>query len=181
MFRLRKEAFGLGLLLVLSAITAHAGWYGGVSFEGQTLSIGPYPNRSWCSDMWGSAEWEHPWSCHLDGGPECNDILGNGFLFPEGYPFPWNRHPHLYIEAIDCTWQKVKGNPFNATGWGFVYYSLMNGPEFIHTTSASKCASLYRIYAGKAKLTPGDEIGHYRNSRCPGAPCWTANIDTACN
>lgn len=138
----------------------------------QPIYIGPYPNLWDCRDMLGSALYAHPFACHLDGpNPPSNcRIIGNGFAYPKGYPYPVPSD--MMIPSADCVESDDPSLKLKA-GWYFLYYTVSGG-------GVATCNE-YKKYKEMAEITPGMELGHYYNMQCPGAPCFSVGFDTACN
>jgi hypothetical protein len=166
----------VGLLFALTGSAIAGDWYFKViAPNGTAIPVGPYPNRSEAADTFGSALFAHPWACHLGLGPTsitCRNI-GNGFAFPKymPYPVPANEPDAAMLPtgpyAENNSPYKLKG------GWYFLFFTITGG-------SIEKCSDLPEARE-LVRTVPGDEIGYYRNSRCPGAPCFSVGFDTACN
>jgi len=135
-----------------------------------TIYIGPYDDLAGCRDMLGSAIFAHPWACHTDpSGFNCRNI-GNGFAYPKSYPYPLT--PDLYLTGPDCV-RSADPSLRLKKSWYFLYYTIDGG-------GVEACKE-YKTYKEVAKITPGMELGFYRDSKCPGAPCFSVGSDTACN
>jgi hypothetical protein len=120
--------------------------------------------------MLGSAIFAHPWACHTDpSGFNCRNI-GNGFAYPKSYPYPLT--PDLYLTGPDCV-KSADPSLRLKKSWYFLYYTIDGG-------GVEACKE-YKTYKEVAKITPGMELGFYRDSKCPGAPCFSVGSDTACN
>lgn len=138
----------------------------------QPIYVGPYPNLWDCRDMLGSALYSHPFACHITGpNPPSNcRITGNGFAYPKDYPFPVPSD--MMIASADCVASDDPALRLKA-GWYFLYYTVNGG-------GVASCKE-YKEYKELATITPGMELGCYRNKLCPGAPCFSVGFDTACN
>src|ERR1700722_10021015 len=89
----RMRFVTVALLLTLLGATAQpsqaGGWYFSITPpHGQTFDVGPYASHWDCNDMCGSALYSHPFACHFTGLPHDCRIIGNGFAYPKGFPFP---------------------------------------------------------------------------------------------
>lgn len=138
----------------------------------ETIYVGPYPNRWDCQDMFGSAIYAHPWACHLGLKPAsiaCR-IIGNGFAYPADYPFP--APPGEYIISQDCVENDDPALRLKR-GWYFLYYTVNGG-------GVAACKD-YARFKELSTITPGMDLGDYRDQRCPGAPCFSVGMDSACN
>jgi hypothetical protein len=137
---------------------------------GPQFAVGPYANHADCDDTLGSALYHHPFECHLTGNPNDCIILGNGFAYPAGYPFPVP--PDLQIvNAQGCV--QVSGSPRYRQGWYFLFYTP-GGSGLEHCRDFPDDKQL-------AKLALGDLVGDYLNTACPGWPCFSVGFDTACD
>jgi hypothetical protein len=160
------------LLLLFNASVANARWFftitppnGGASFP-----VGPYKTVSQCLDTLGSAAFSHPFACHLQWSKQNCRIIGNGFAYPEDYPYPVP--PDEVMTSVGC-YEDNSGSYELRRGWYFFFYTAIGG-------SVEKCSQL-KGAEELAREVPGDELGHYRNMGCPGAPCFSVGFDTACN
>lgn len=136
------------------------------------IFIGPYGTLMGCRDMLGSALYSHPFACHLTGPhPPANcRITGNGFAYPKNYPYPVPSD--MYIPSVDCI-ESDDPSLRLRRGWYFLYYTVNGG-------GVAVCRE-YRKYRELAEMTPGMEVGNYSEMHCPGAPCFSVGMDTACN
>ena len=143
--------------------------------SGTVVPVGPYPNYSEASDMFGSALFAHPFACHLGLGPTkitCRNI-GNGFAFPRNIPYPVPPNEPDY-SMLDESPYNQKNSPYRLKGgWYFLFFTTTGG-------SVEKCSDLPKARE-LVRTVPGDEIGYYRDLSCPGAPCFSVGFDTACN
>lgn len=173
-----KSLTALALALALAA-PAHArpsaqSWYWilhPIASSAPDLYIGPYPSLAICRDMLGSAIYSHPFACHMGShSPGACAITGNGFAYPTNYPFPVPAD--LQLTAPDCV--PAAPTPPLRRGWYFVYQTP-NG-------AGIAACSQYRHFAAFSQTTPGLDLGHYADSRCSGAPCFSVGgKSTACN
>jgi hypothetical protein len=166
----------VGLLCVLAG-PARAGqfYFNVIAPNGAVIPVGPYPNYSEASDTFGSALYAHPWACHLGEGPTkitCRNI-GNGFAFPRYMPYPVPTSEPDYAMLGEAPYNEKK-SPYKLNpGWYFLFFTTTGG-------SIEKCSDLHKAKE-LVRTVPGDEIGYYRDSSCPGAPCFSVGFDTACN
>ena len=163
----------LAMLALPTCVFAQpSGWYFTVTPpHGFTLFVGPWQSDSHCADMLGSAIYSHPWKCHLTGKPADCVITGNGFMYPQSYPYPVPASEP--IKYTNCAQMDKKTTTGQQPGNYFLFYSTTAG-------SVEKCGK----YKADLKLTqtiPGDQIGYYNDMKCPGAPCFSIGEDTACN
>lgn len=166
----------VGLLFTLAQPVIAAEFYFNViTPSGTVIPVGPYPNYSEASDMFGSALFSHPWACHLGLGPTkitCRNI-GNGFAFPRYMPYPVPPDEPDY-SMLDESPYDQKNSPYKLrAGWYFLFFTTTGG-------SIEKCSDLSKARQ-LVRTVPGDEIGYYRNLSCQGAPCFSVGFDTACN
>ena len=166
----------LGLPCVLATPAIAGNYYFNViAPNGTVIPVGPYPNYSVASDTFGSALYAHPWACHLGLGPTavtCRNI-GNGFAFPRYMPYPVPISEPDYVMLAESPYQD-NNSPYKLKrGWYFLFFTSVGG-------SIEKCSGL-REAQNLVRTVPGDEIGYYRDLRCPGAPCFSVGFDTACN
>lgn len=161
----------------LTAARKRQYWYWTVippAAAAETIYVGPYPSRWDCRDMLGSAIYAHPWACHIGLKPTavtCR-IIGNGFAYPADYPYPVP--PDMYITGQDCVESDDPGLRRKA-GWYFLYYTVDGG-------GIEACKDKeYKRFKELSAITPGMDLGHYRDWGCPGAPCFSIGWDTACN
>lgn len=160
------------LLLLIDIPLAEAGWYFEITppNSGPSFRVGPYSNRWDAADMLGSALYSHPFACHLDPSNFNCRITGNGFGYPKGFEFPVPLND--LIPGLG-PFKGRSGSDDLPAGWYFLFYTATGG-------SVEKCSSL-KYFKKLERTVPGDEIGHYRNMQCPGAPCFSVGFDTACN
>jgi hypothetical protein len=166
----------VGLLFALAGPAMAGNYYFNViAPNGTVIPVGPYANYSDASDTFGSALYSHPWACHLGLGPTkitCRNI-GNGFAYPRDIPYP--------VPSNEPDYDMLRESPYNQNnspyklkrGWYFLFFTTTGG-------SIEKCTDLRKAQE-LVRTVPGDEIGYYRDSRCPGAPCFSVGFDTACN
>lgn len=171
------RALVLTLLLLAAPASAGSGWYWQVkSMQGADFYVGPWPSVHYCLDMWGSALYAHPFACHNTGpvGHNCDNI-GNGFMFPQGYPYPiW---PNASADPMYPNFQRGCVQMDKAVldlpkGWYFFFWQ--NGVGSVHPKST------YPYYLNLSKTVPGNSVGYYSDMRCPGAPFFSIGMDTAC-
>jgi hypothetical protein len=166
----------VGLLFALDG-PAIAGqfYFNVIAPNGTVIPVGPYPNYSEASDTFGSALYSHPWACHLGLGPTkitCRNI-GNGFAFPRYMPYPVPISEPDFVMLAESPYNE-KNSPYKLKpGWYFLLFTITGG-------SIEKCSDLHKAQE-LVRTVPGDDIGYYRNSMCPGAPCFSVGFDTACN
>lgn len=136
-----------------------------------------YTGQAMGRDMLGSAQNAHGWSCHLGWtAAGCaplknkNGVLVLGFGYPVDYPNPPN--PKL---VSDDVYQCPVTAPVPASPVWVLPFFHADG-----SVSVEKCSDLPKIIK-LHKLNPKNRIGHYANLKCPGAPCITSNVSTACN
>jgi hypothetical protein len=166
----RMRFVNLALLLTLMGATAQpsqaGGWYFSITPpHGQTFDVGPYASHWDCNDMCGSALYSHPFACHFTGLPHDCRIIGNGFAYPKGFPFPVPAGEE--IPSNGCFWSN---EPPLRSGNYFFFYT--------NTTGSIEECSKFRKFNALAKDTPGDEIAVTK--RVCGGPCFTVGTDTAC-
>ena len=165
---------GLLFALVGPAIAGEY-YFNVIAPNGTVIPVGPYPNYSVAADTFGSALYSHPWACHLGLGPTkitCRNI-GNGYAFPRYMPYPVPRNEPDYLMLAEAPYNE-KNSPYKLKrGWYFLFFSTTGG-------SIEKCSDLSKARE-LVRTVPGDDIGYYQNSRCPGAPCFSVGFDTACN
>jgi hypothetical protein len=87
----RSLVFSLAILLL--TVSTHAGtndWFyritppnGAAAFD-----VGPYNSEYGCKDWLGSALYLHPDACHDHPSDHNCRIIGNGFAYPAGFPYP---------------------------------------------------------------------------------------------
>ena len=166
----------VGLLFGLAGPAIAGNFYFNViAPNGSVIPVGPYPNYSVASDTFGSALYSHPWACHLGLGPTkitCRNI-GNGFAFPRYMPYPVPINEPDYVMLFESPY-KENNSPYKLkAGWYFLFFTTTGG-------SIEKCSDLRKAQE-LVRTVPGDDIGYYRDSTCPGAPCFSVGFDTACN
>lgn len=147
--------------------------------------IGPYVDRTVNGtlytgqaqgrDMLGSAQNAHGWSCHLGWTAAGCAIIKNkdgtnvlGF----GYPIDYSNPPVPKLVSDDvfaCTGQAFKDPNF--------VFPLFKADGSVVVKQCSQLGQAIALH----KLNPKNKIGHYFNTKCPGAPCFTSNVSTACN
>jgi|HubBroStandDraft_2_1064218.scaffolds.fasta_scaffold35968_2 hypothetical protein len=167
----------VGFLCALAgpAIAEGQFYFNVVAPNGTVIPVGPYPNYSQASDTFGSALYSHPWACHLGLGPTkitCRNI-GNGFAYPQYMPFPVPIGEPDYAMLGEAPYNENDSPDKLKRGWYFLFFTTTGG-------SIEKCSDL-GIARKLVKTVPGDEIGYYRDLKCPGAPCFSVGFDTACN
>jgi hypothetical protein len=167
----------VGFLCALAgpAIAEGQFYFNVVAPNGTVIPVGPYPNYSQASDTFGSALYSHPWACHLGLGPTkitCRNT-GNGFAFPQYMPFPVPISEPDYAMLGEAPYNEINSPDKLKRGWYFLFFTTTGG-------SIEKCSDL-SIARKLVKTVPGDEIGYYRDLKCPGAPCFSVGFDTACN
>lgn len=180
----------VGLLILLLASPAMAqdvqsdklpqGWYWSIKppgFVGPPAEFGPYRSLAACRDTLGSAQNAHPFACHITGPnppANCRILKKNnkailGFGYPTAYgPIP----PGRVLPSLDCYEAPVAGGL--APGWYFPHFTPDGGVK------VEKCSNLKKVIALRKK-NKYHRIGYYFNRKCPGAPCITSNVSTACN
>ncbi len=168
--------FVVGLLCAIARPAIAGSYYFDViAPNGTVIPVGPYPNYGEAADTLGSALYAHPFACHLGLGPisvTCR-IIGNGFAFPRYMHYPVPISEPAYVMLAEGPYEE-KNSPFKLkSGWYFLLFTATGG-------SIEKCSDLHRARK-LVRTVPGDEIPYYRNSRCPGAPCFSVGFDTACN
>lgn len=170
------------LAVPMSGNAQQQGWYWSIkppSGGGPVAAIGPYTDQTikgvsysglaMCRDMLGSAQNAHPWACHITGPnppANCKPLPQLGY----GYPLGYVGTPDLV--SSDCYQAPIAGGL--APGWYFPFFKADGSVE------VKKCSDL-KIAIAAHKLNPKNKIGHYANAKCPGAPCITSNVSTACN
>lgn len=167
----------VGLLCALAGPAVADGqfYFNVIAPNGTVIPVGPYPNYSQASDTFGSALYTHPWACHLGLGPTkitCRNI-GNGFAYPQNMPYPVPTNEPDYAMLGEAPYNENNSPDKLKRGWYFLFFTTTGG-------SIEKCSDLH-IAQKLVKTVPGDEIGYYRDLKCPGAPCFSVGFDTACN
>lgn len=87
----------------------------------QAVTVGPYKTVGGCRDWLGSALYLHPFKCHLHPTEHNCRIIGNGYAYPEGWPYP----SPVTLPSIDCT---ESSDPVAPNGFGYFSYS----PSGVH-------------------------------------------------
>lgn len=177
------------LLLLAAPMSGNAqqqGWYWSIrppGFVGGPAEIGPYTDKTikgvpysglaMCRDMLGSAQNAHGFSCHLGwtaaGCAIVKDAKGVPIL-GFGYPLGYVGTPDLV--SSDCYQAPIAGGL--EPGWYLPWFTADGA------VTVKKCAALPALIR-LHKANPKNKIGHYTNLKCPGAPCITSNVSTACN
>ncbi len=160
------------LLLLLGASVADAGYFFSITPPngGPSFPVGPYKSYGAAADTLGSALYSHPFACHLHWSPYNCRTIGNGFAYPEDFPYPVPPDQQIPINAVYEDNSQLNNLKI---GWYFFFYTATGG-------SVEKCSSL-KEFQELAREVPGDEIPDYRDMRCPGAPCFSVGFDSACN
>lgn len=160
--------------LVFIQASVPQGWYWSIKAPNGTAPavIGPYMKLVACRDMLGSAQRAHPFACHITGPnppANCRDLPKLGFGYPTGYgPVP----PNTMLPSSDCYQAPIAGGL--TPGWYFPHFTPDGGVK------VEKCSDLKKVIALRKK-NKRNRIGYYFNRKCPGAPCITSNVSTACN
>ncbi|MBE3604119.1 hypothetical protein IMX07_10840 [bacterium] len=176
--RVQAQAFDPGASAAPLTTLAPERWYWGAYSPDRTKEIwvGPYGSLANCRDMLGSATYAHPFACHVDGpNPPSNcRIIGNGFAYPAhwGFPVPADR----MMVSYDCV--KLPRAGANARRWGWYFLSGANSSD----VELKMCVDGNYRKALKAARAKGSTawIAHYSDWRCPGWPCFSVGVDTAC-
>lgn len=151
------------------------GWYWSIKAPngtGAPAALGPYRTLAMCRDMLGSAQRAHPFACHITGPnppANCRDLPKLGFGYPTGYG---QVPPNPMLPSSDCYQAPVADGL--APGWYFPHFTPDGG------VVVEKCQDLKKVIALRKK-NKKNRIGYYFNRKCPGAPCITSNVSTACN
>jgi hypothetical protein len=151
------------------------GWYFDVipPNGGAKIPVGPYTSYYDACDTFGSALFYHPFACHLYPSKFNCRALGNGFAFPHDIPFPVPANEPDAVMVTTGPYRDPASPNALKRGWYFLFFTTTGG-------SIEKCSDLARARE-LVRTVPGDEIGYYKNLRCPGAPCFSVGFDTACN
>lgn len=188
-----KSILALSLLLSvpMSGYAQQQGWYWSIkppSGVGPAAEIGPYTDqaiggqlytgKAMCADMLGSAQNAHGFSCHQGWTAAGCAPLKNkdgtlvlGFGYPIDYgPVP----PNPMLVSDQCYQAPIVGPVVTQPVWVVPFFHADG------SVSVEKCSSLPKIVK-LHRLNPKNKIGHYHNGQCPGAPCITSNVSTACN
>lgn len=171
------QAFDPGAAISPLTTLAPEAWYWGAYSPDRTkrIWVGPYGSLLGCRDMLGSATYAHPYACHVAGPhpPSNCKIIGNGFAYPAhwGFPVPADR----MMVSHDCT-RLPRGPYTNRRGW---YFLSGTAPSDVQLQA---CRAGHYRRARKASAIAGSDawIARYSDLACPGAPCFSVGIDTAC-
>lgn len=170
------------LAVPMSGNAQQQGWYwsikppGGVGpaaaigpYTDQTIKGVPYSGLAMCRDMLGSAQNAHPWACHITGpNPPANCKP----LAQLGYGYPLDYAGGAALVSSDCYQAPIAGGL--VPGWYLPWFTVDGA------VTVKKCTALPALIK-LHKANPKNRIGHYTNLKCPGAPCITSNVSTACN
>jgi hypothetical protein len=141
--------------------------------DGEVFYVGPYETQAQCQDTFGSAIFSHPIKCHETGLPADCVNTGNGFAYPASWPYPVPA-PLTLTRSQLCVKQPVTALN-NRSGLFFLFYGP-NGASGVKACSAYAADRALADKAGSKYL-----IGNYANMQCPGAPCFTIPVDSACD
>jgi hypothetical protein len=141
--------------------------------DGEVFYVGPYENQEKCQDTFGSAIFSHPIKCHETGLPADCANIGNGFAYPANWPYPVPAALTLTPSQLCVKLPDTALN--NRSGLFFLFY----GPNGASGVKACGEYAADRALADKAGS--GYLIGNYANMQCPGAPCFTIPVDSACD
>ena len=158
-------------------LPSREGWYFTVTpptGDGPAFNVGPWPTQGQCQDTLGSAIYHHPLACHITGPhPPVNcRILGNGFAYPEAWPFP----PVQQIVSPQGCFSAPRDKAMDLPAGN---YFLFYGPG--SSQAMREGGGRYKAAQAKAHADPRYQIGYYANAKCPGAPFFAVGADNACN
>ncbi len=93
--------------------------------------------------------------------------------YPQYMPYPVPISEPDYGMLDEAPYNENNSPDKLKRGWYFLFFTATGG-------SIEKCSDLSKAKE-LVKTVPGDEIGYYRDLKCPGAPCFSVGFDTACN
>ena len=140
-------------LLVMIGATAQSSsaqgsWYYSVTppLGGPSFVVGYYNSARGCADWLGSAMYLHPSACHNH--PTANNcrIIGNGYAYPENWPFPTAN-----ITSGTCFSGE---HAVSKNRWWFFWYDSTGGSTVGGTSGEGKCEALRQKYLSSNR--PGE-------------------------
>ncbi len=143
-------------LIVVGVLTlansAHArkpgvdGWFFSITPPngGQTFDVGPYNSLYGCRDWLGSALYLHPTTCHNHPNDYNCRIIGNGYAYPQGFPYPVPADEQ--IPSGDCF---ESNQPGLGQGNYYFFYSNIGGSVVGGARSNRKCNKSRRNTLGE--------------------------------
>jgi hypothetical protein len=103
------------------------------------FDVGPYNSEYGCKDWLGSALFLHPSSCHDHPSDHNCRVIGNGFAYPAGFPYPVPLEKQ--IPSGTCFESQAPGFP-----QGYYFFSYSDRPASaaaIGPFSLQKCNSVH--------------------------------------
>lgn len=150
---LRRGLVFVAVLLVIVSASAQLSWARGSWYYtvtpplgGPTFIVGNYNSEYGCKDWLGSAMYSHPGACYYH--PSANNcrITGNGYAYPEHWPFPTAN-----IMSGTC-FNSVR--PMSQNRWWFFWYDSKGGSVIGGTSGGNSCEAMRQKYLRSNR--PGD-------------------------
>lgn len=106
-----------------------------------SVEVGPYKTLYGCRDWLGSALYLHPRKCHIHPTSKNCRIIGNGYSYPAGTPYP----PITQLPSGDCT---EVDTPIPPNGYAYLRYHFLDEVEIVGGTwGRKKCERIRSLDA----------------------------------
>lgn len=139
----------LGMIgATIQPLPAECSWFYTVTppLGGPPFVVGYYDSDRGCADWLGSAMYLHPSACHNHPTSHNCRIIGDGYAYPKGWPFPTDD-----ITSGACV---SSGHSTSTNRYWFYWYNSIGGSTVGGTRDASQCEALRRQYLSSNR--PGD-------------------------